>query len=165
MLKLRDPTIVNMYSIDELIYCSTGNAHFAFEAIQNLHSYHGRNSLRILEGWYELYEDKQHESFLTDIISRKLFKDANVLITSRPSSIGTIQKILVTHLITILGFSEDQAKLFFTNCLEGKLRDRFLIELDSHLVLKLLACSYSSKFINFGTCVQAIWRKTAKLPD
>ena len=141
MLKLRDPRIVNMYSIDELIYCSTGNAHFAFEAIQDIHSCHGRNSLLILEGWDELHEDKQRDSFLADIISRKLFKDASVLITSRPSSIGTIQKIFVTRHIAILGFSEDQVKLYLTNCLEGKLRDRFLTELDSHLALKSLACT------------------------
>ena len=141
MLKLRDPRIANMYSIDELIHCSTGNAHFAVEAIQDVHSCHGRNCLLILEGWDELHENKQRESFLADIISGKLFKDASVLITSRPSSIGTIQKILVTRHIAILGFSEDQIKLYLTNCLESKLRDRFLTELNSHLALKSLACT------------------------
>jgi len=99
MLKLRDPRIVNMNGITELIYWSTGNANLAFEAIQDVNSSHGRNCLLILEGWDELPENKQRESFLADIISRKLFKDASVLITSRPSSIGTIQKIFVTRQI------------------------------------------------------------------
>jgi len=49
ILKLRDPKIVNMNGIIELIYCNTGKS-LAFEAIQDVHSSHGRNCLLILEG-------------------------------------------------------------------------------------------------------------------
>ena len=90
MLKLRDPRIVNISTIDELIYCSTGNASFVYQAVQDIHYCHGMNVLFLLEGWDELHEDKQHKPFLANIVTGKLLKNVSVLITSCPSSIRTI---------------------------------------------------------------------------
>jgi len=140
MLKLRDPRIVHMGTIDEVIYCSNSYASFVYEAVRDIHCSHGANILILLEGWDELHEDRQCNSFLADIVTGKVLKDASVLITSRPSSIGTIQKSLVTRNIAILGFSEDQIKQYLQHCLEGSLKRRFLAELDNHVALKSLAC-------------------------
>ena len=140
ILKLRDPRIVNMSTIDELIYCSTGNASFVHEAVRDIYHCHGMNVLFLFEGWDELHEDKQRKSFLASIIAGKVLKNASILLTSRPSSIGTIQKIHVTRNIAILGFSEDQIKQYLQHCLEGSLMKKFLTELEDHVALKSLAC-------------------------
>jgi len=140
MIKLRDPRIANMGAIDEVINCTTGYASFVYEAVRDIHYCHGANILILLEGWDELHEEKQRNSFLANIVTGKILKGASVLITSRPSSIGTIQKVLVTRNIAILGFSEDQIKQYLQHCLEGSLRKRFLAELDDHVALKSLAC-------------------------
>ena len=43
IFKLRDHRIVNFNTIDEFIYCTTGHASFACEALQDMHCYHGKN--------------------------------------------------------------------------------------------------------------------------
>ena len=82
--------------------------------------------------------DKQRKSFLANIVTGKLLKDASVLVTR--VAIGTIQKILVTRNTTILRFSEDQIKQYLQHCLEGNLMKRFLTEFKDHVVFKSLAC-------------------------
>ena len=161
MLKLRDPRIVNMGTIDEVVYCSTGYASFVYDAVRDIHYCHGMNVLFLLEGWDELHEDKQRTSFLADIISGKVLKDASILITSRPSSIGTIQKSVVSRNIAILGFSEDQIKQYLQHCLEGDLRKRFLTELDHHVALKSLACIP----VNLSILVHVFKQCGKKLPS
>jgi len=152
---------MNYDSIDEFIYCTTDHASFACEAIQDIHSCHGRNTLLLLEGWDEWHGDQQHNLFLASIVSGKLLKDASVLITSRPSSIGTIQKSVVTRNIAILGFSEDQIQQYLQHCLE----DNFKKEVFDWAQLSWgtqVTCLQSSIF---GTCVQNVWRKTYEFFD
>jgi len=162
LIKLRDHRIANLVTIDEFINCTTGNADFACETIQDIYSCHGVNTLLLLEGWDERCDDQQHNSFLASIVSGKLLKDASVLITSRPSSIGTIQKSLVTRNIAILGFSEDQIKQYLQQCLRScDSYNKFLNELDSHGALKSLACIP----VNLSILVHVFKKYGGKLPS
>jgi len=80
MFKLRDHRIAKFDTIDEFIYCTTGHASFASEALQDIHSCHGRNTLLLLESWDERHDNQQHNLFLTNIVTDKLLKMAVFLL-------------------------------------------------------------------------------------
>ena len=146
LLKLRDFRISYTENIRELIYCSIGDQSFAYQASREIESINGEGMLLLLEGWDELPEVKQSD-FFAKVISGRVLKNASVLITSRPSSIGSIQKGFVTRNIAILGFSNDQIEQYLDCCFPmpsnervNKLKRQFLDQLSFHLALKSLAC-------------------------
>ena len=146
LLKLRDPRVSDIECIDEVISCSIGDSSFASEVVRDIKFIDGENILLMLEGWDELPEDKQQKSFFTNMISGKVLKKGNVLITSRPSSIGSIQKRFITRHIAILGFTEDQIEQYLDHCfadssneLKDSLKYKFLLQLNTNPKLKSLA--------------------------
>ena len=146
LLKLRDPRISDIESIDEVISCSIGDSNFVSEVVRDIKFIDGENVLLLLEGWDELPEDMQQRSFFTNIISGKVLKKCNVLITSRPSSIGSIQKQFITRNIAIVGFTEDQIEQYLDHCfadsgnkLKDSLKYKFLLQLNTNPKLKSLA--------------------------
>ena len=102
LLSLRDVTISEIESIDEMVKCTMGDE-FVSEVVHDITCIEGKNILLLLEGWDELPEDKQlNKSFFVNIIARKILKNGDVLITSRPSSIGSIRKQFITRNIAML---------------------------------------------------------------
>ena len=94
LLNLRDVTISEIESIDQMIECTMGED-FVPEIVRDISCIEGKNILLLLEGWDELPENKQlDKSFFASIIAGKVLRKISVLITSRPSSIGSIQKSL-----------------------------------------------------------------------
>ena len=167
LLKLRDPRISDIESIDEVINCTMGN-NFASEVARDIMCIDGESILLLLEGWDELPDDKQYKSFFTNIYSGKVLKKGNVLITSRPSSIGSIQKRFITRHIAILGFSEDQIEQYLDHCfadsnneLKDSLKYRFLLQLNSNPTLKSLA--YVP--VNLSILVHVFRQYGGKLPN
>ena len=145
-MKLRDPRISDIESIDEVVDCTIDDTSFAVEVIRDIKCIDGKNILLLLEGWDELPEDKQHKSFFSDIISGKALKKVDVLITSRPASIGSIQKRFITHHVAVLGFTEDQIEQYLEYCftdsnkeLKDSMKCRFLLQLNANPKLKSLA--------------------------
>ena len=169
LLRLRDPRVANMTHISELILHSTNDvAYFASEASQEIECREGEGVLLVLEGWDELSDDKQQKSLFASMISKNIFSKASILITSRPSSIGSIKKIHVTRNIAILGFSEDQIKQYLTHCfpdpsegVKSKLKQRFLVQLNSYSALKSLACIP----VNLSILVHVFKQCGQKLPN
>ena len=169
LLRLRDPRVADMTHIAELIFHSTDDAaDFALEASREIECREGEGVLLVLEGWDELSDDKQQKSLFASIISKNVFSKASVLITSRPSSIGSIKKIHVTRNVAILGFSEDQIEQYLTHCfpdpsegVKSKLKQRFLAQLNSHLALKSLACIP----VNLSILVHVFKKCGQKLPN
>ena len=146
LLKLRHFRLSDTENIRELIYYSTDDQSFAHQASREIESINGEGMLLLLEGWDELPEVKQSD-FFAKVISGRVLKNASVLITSRPSSIGSIQKGFVTRNIAILGFSNDQIEQYLDCCFPmpsnervNKLKRQFLDQLSFHLALKSLAC-------------------------
>ena len=169
LLRLRDPRIADMTNITELIYYSTTcDTDFAFEVSHEIECREGEGVLLVLEGWDELPDDKQKKSFFASIIAKGVFNNASVLVTSRPSSIGSIKKIHVTRNIAILGFSEDQIEQYLTYCLpdpsesvKSKLKQKFWAQLNSHLALKSLACIP----VNLSILVHVFKESGERLPN
>ena len=145
LLKLRDPRISDIESINDIVNCTMDN-NFVSEVVRDIKCIDGETILLLLEGWDELPEDKQQKSFVANIISGKVLKRGSILITSRPSSIGSIPKRFITHHIAILGFSEDQIEQYLDHCftdqrneLKDGLKYRFLCQLNCNPILKSLA--------------------------
>jgi len=63
MIKLRDYGIAQFNTIDVFIENTTNYANFAKKVLKDIHSRHGRSTLLLLEGWDELPEEKQSNSF------------------------------------------------------------------------------------------------------
>ena len=141
LLKLRDPRISDIQSIDEMVKCTMGE-NCASEVVHDINCINGENFLLLLEGWDELPEEKHYKSFFTDIISGRALKNVNILITSRPSSIGSIQKRFITRHIAILGFTKDQIEQYLDHYFaesSDELKHNFLLQLKSNPILKSLA--------------------------
>ena len=146
LLNLRDVTINDIESIDEMVECTMGDE-FVSEVVRDINCIEGKNILLLLEGWDELPEDKQlNKSFFANTIAGKVLKKGNILITSRPSSIGSIQKKFITRHIAILGFSEDQIEQYVDQCFvdsshgtKDASKCRFMAQLNSNAMLKSLA--------------------------
>ena len=74
LLKLRDFRISYIDNISELIYCSIGDQDFAHQASREINSIDGEGVLLLLEGWDELPEESQFDSFFVRVISGRVLK-------------------------------------------------------------------------------------------
>ena len=168
LLNLRDVTISDIESIDEMVECTMGDK-FVSEVVDDINCIEGKNILLLLEGWDELPEDKQiNKSFFANTIAGKVLKKGNILITSRPSSIGSIQKKFITRHIAILGFSEDQMEQYVDQCFvdsshgpKDTTKYRFMAQLNSNPMLKSLA--YVP--VNLSILVYVFKQYESKLPS
>ena len=168
LLKLRDPRISDIHCIDEVIKSNLGDSYSVSEVVEEINCIDGTNILLLLEGWDEFPEEKQHNSYFTNLISGMILKKCDVLITSRPSSIGSIQKRFITRHIAILGFSDKQIEQYLDHCfvdsnneLKDGLKHRFLIQLNSNSALQSLA--YVP--VNLSILVYVFTQHGAKLPS
>ena len=169
LLNLRDVTISEIESIDQMVKYTMGKD-FVKEVVRDITCIEGKNVLLLLEGWDELPENiKQlNKSFFSNIIAKEILDNVSVLITSRPSSIGSIQKKFITRNIAILGFSEDQIEQYIDQCfLDSKhgpkdtLKHKFLAQLNSNPMLKSLA--YVP--VNLSILVYVFTQYESELPD
>ena len=169
LLKLRDVTICEIESIDQMVECTMGE-NFVAEIVRDITFIEGKNILLLLEGWDELPEDIKQldKSFFANVIAGKILKKGSVLITSRPSSIGSIQKKFITRNIAILGFSDDQIEQYIDQCFldsshgpKNTLKHKFMTQLNSNLMLKSLA--YVP--VNLSILVYVFTQYEFELPD
>ena len=168
LLSLRDVTISEIESIDQIIECTMGED-FVPEIVRDISCIEGKNILLLLEGWDELPENKQlDKSFFASIIAGKVLRKISVLITSRPSSIGSIQKKFITRNIAILGFSEDQIEQYIDQCFldsnhgpKDTLKYRFMAQLNSNPLLK----SFAYVPVNLSILVYVFTQYESQLPD
>ena len=168
LLKLRDPRISDIDCTEKVVKCSLGDSNFVTEVVGEMNCIDGKNVLLLLEGWDEFPEEKQQKSFFTELISGEVLKKCDIIITSRPSSIGIIKKIFITRHIAILGFSDDQIEQYLDCCfvdssneLKDGLKHRFLVQLNSNPALKSLA--YVP--VNLSILVYVFTEHGAKLPS
>ena len=168
LLNLRDVIISEIESIDQMIECTMGED-FVPEIVRDISCIEGKNILLLLEGWDELPENKQlDKSFFASIIAGKVLRKISVLITSRPSSIGSIQKKFITRNIAILGFSEDQIEQYIDQCFldsnhgpKDTLKYRFMAQLNSNPLLK----SFAYVPVNLSILVYVFTQYESQLPD
>ena len=120
-VQLRDPKVQSAQSIFELL--PTKDAAMAERAAREIIANEGSGVLWILDGWDELPSHVQDNSIISTLIKPKLHQEnplskTAVIITSRPISSGDLCP-LVSSRIEVLGFTAEEQRLFFTECLNN----------------------------------------------
>ena len=118
LVQLRDPAAQSAQSIADLIPCR--NAEMAQQIVKEISDVDGKGVLWILDGWDELPSHLQEKSLLRDMITPPLHSPitlSSVIVTSRPISSGELSE-LVSSRIEVLGFTWEEQKQYFTECLK-----------------------------------------------
>ena len=122
LVQLRDPAVQSAQSIADLIPCR--NDEMSQQVASAITDIDGRGVLWILDGyWTALPSYLQEKSFLRDMIippTRFSITQSSVIVTSRPISSGELSE-LVSSRIEVLGFTWEEQRQYFTECLKGNI--------------------------------------------
>lgn len=134
LVQLRDPVAQRTQTIAELLPCRDDEMAVQVEKI--ITETDGRGVLWVLDGWDELPLSLQRNSLLRDIIippTKSPITQSSVIVTSRPVSSGDLN-VLVSSRIEVLGFSLEQRREYFAECLKGDTEavDAILKQLDKN---------------------------------
>ena len=106
-------------SLADLIPCP--NLKLAQKVASEIEVNLGRGILWVLDGWDELPSHVREKSFLREMITPSLHSpitQSSVIVTSRPISSGKLSE-LVSSRIEVLGFTWEEQRQYFTECLKG----------------------------------------------
>ncbi|XP_065912296.1 protein NLRC3-like isoform X2 [Dysidea avara] len=113
LITLKDSRIAEAKCMRDIIALSMERK--ASEIASKMEEIEGKGFVLILEGWDELEESRKYHSLFTDIIMGKVLPQAVVLVTTRPSAAGSINKKLISQRIEILGFTTSQITEYLTH--------------------------------------------------
>ena len=115
LIRLRDLIVQNAQRVADLLPRQNDSMgqDIAVEITNN-----GKGVLFVLDGWDELSEAAPGYSIILSLIEGTQLHECSVIITSRPTS-STILQPLVCSRIEILGFTKDELRQFFCNCLNN----------------------------------------------
>ena len=120
LIQLRDPKVHSARSIADLL--PTNDRTMAEHAAREIIANEGSGVLWILDGFDELPEHIQRKSLISNLIKPKHQENAlsktAVIVTSRPISSADLCPI-VSSRIEVLGFTVEEQRLFFTECLNN----------------------------------------------
>ena len=119
LVQLRDPAVQSAQSLADLIPCP--NLKLAQEVASEIEANLGRGVLWVLDGWDELPSHLREKSLLREMITPSLHSpitQSSVIVTSRPISSGELSE-LVSSRIEVLGFTWEEQRQYFTECLKG----------------------------------------------
>ena len=119
LVQLRDPAVQSAKSITDLLPCP--DIKTARQVDSAIKANNGRGILWVMDGWDELPLRLQDDSFLRDMIAPPHISPitlSSVIVTSRPISSGDLSQ-LVSSRIEVLGFSSEEQRQYFTECLKG----------------------------------------------
>ena len=119
LVQLRDPAVQSAQSIADLIPCRDKET--AQQVAKAITDTDGRGILWVIDGWDELPSHLREESLLRDMITPSLHSpitQSSVIVTSRPVSSGELSE-LVSSRIEVLGFTWEEQRQYFTECLKG----------------------------------------------
>lgn len=136
LLCLREPAVQQMSSIDDLVCYFYKQQRSKSKEIDHACFFNsdGRNITFLLDGYDELPEKVQKNSFITDILNHKILPACGVVITSRPYATAHLHSN-VACLISILGFSEEDRKMYIEQSFKDhpEKTQELLEYLDHHL--------------------------------
>ena len=118
LVQLRDPAVQSAKSIADLLPCP--DIETARQVASSITASNGRSILWVMDGWDELPLCLQDDSFLRDMIAPPHISPitlSSVIVTSRPISSGDLSQ-LVSSRIEVLGFSSEEQRQYFTECLK-----------------------------------------------
>ena len=111
LVRLREPSIQNARNIADLLPKPMGRA------VEEMKLDNGRDVLFVLDGWDELPQIAPGRSIILDLIKGSELHESSIIITSRPTSSASLHS-LVSSRIEILGFTKDELRRYFSNCLQ-----------------------------------------------
>ena len=121
LVQLRDPKVQSAQSIADLLPCE--DHAMAERAATEITAVKGSGVLWILDGWDELPPHLKKKSIISALIRPTLHQEnplskTAVIVTSRPVSSGDLCPV-VSSRIEVLGFTGEEQRLFFTECLNN----------------------------------------------
>ena len=124
LVQLRDPKVQCAQSIAELLPAEDDT--MAEQAAREIIACEGSSVLWILDGYDELPSHLQSDSIISTLIKPKLHRKyplskTAVVVTSRPISSGDLCPV-VSSRIEVLGFTAEEQRLFFTECLNNDIK-------------------------------------------
>ena len=118
LVRLRDPDVQKARTIAEFLPGRDEN--MKKKAAEIIVGKDGLGVLFVFDGWDEIPLSLRSNSIFHDLIKsegRRLHKSA-VIITSRPIASGHLHPLVSTR-IEVLGFTPEELKKYFTDCLHG----------------------------------------------
>ena len=122
LVQLRDPVVQSAQSMADLIPCP--DIESAQQVVSAIKANLGRGVLWVMDGWDELPSHLRERSLLRDMITPSLHSpitQSSVIVTSRPISSGELSE-LVSSRIEVLGFTWEEQRQYFTECLKGDIK-------------------------------------------
>ena len=121
LVKLRDPHVQKANAIADLLPCVDKS--MADQAEADIKSNYGKGAVWVLDGWDELPSDLPRDSVIRTLIQPGVSQEnplhkSDVIVTSRPVSSAKLHP-LVSARVEVLGFTPDELKQYFTECLNG----------------------------------------------
>ena len=121
LVQLRDPRVQSAQSIAGLL--PTKDCTMTEQAAREIKANEGSGVLWILDGFDELPSHLQKDSIISTLIRPNLYQEnplskCTVIVTSRPISSGDLCAV-VSSRIEVLGFTAEEQRLFFTECLNN----------------------------------------------
>ena len=121
IVQLRDPIVQSAHTIAELL--PTKDHTMAEQAGREIIANEGSGVLWILDGYDELPSHLQDNSIVSTLIKPRLHQEnplskTAVIVTSRPISSVDLCPV-ISSCIEVLGFTAEEQKLFFTECLSN----------------------------------------------
>ena len=82
----------------------------------------GKDVLLILDGWDELPRNSSCRPVIMDILKGNKLSDSAIIVTSRPDSSQELEQFVGSR-IEILGFTQEELRNYFADCLDNKTED------------------------------------------
>ena len=134
LLCLHDPAVQSMSSIRDIVYYFYKQDKAASKHVETISTYllnsNGKSITFLIDGYDELPEKLQKDSFVASIITHQVLPASAVVLTSRPHATAHLHD-KVAYLITIMGFAEEDRRDYIKQSLKCK-PDEMLDYLDNH---------------------------------
>ena len=119
LLHLRDPSVQQMHSLNDLV-CHFYHYDIQAEQVTSCVAQDGGISVTILlDGYDELPPNLRQNSFIVELLQRKVLPACSIVVSSRPHA-STHLRDNISCQVEILGFSEQDQQHFIEHSLKGQ---------------------------------------------
>ena len=117
LLLLRDPNVQKITNEQKLIEHFTKSTSKVEQLSSYLEDNHGAGVTLIIDGFDELSTKLRQESFFRELIEKRCFLKAKIVVTSRPSASACLHHV-VDRRLEILGFEQSSRNQYVTEALQ-----------------------------------------------
>ena len=121
LLHLRDPSVRQMHSLNDIVhhfYCDR-DKQACSDLTSSLCQDSGNSVTILLDGYDELPPNLRQNSFIVDLLQRKVLPACSIVVSSRPHA-STHLRDNISCQVEILGFSEQDQQHFIEHSLKGQ---------------------------------------------